>query len=138
MKKEYVAVFLCIVLLISSLVGCQKTRVVGDGTDNSEEIPVSTEIESPDGNDYKPKSEDVTVERSQLRDRVLGAWIGHVIGMGSGYEYVWGDDGQPWIAMEDKYWEPNGEIVSGTLGKCTAGGTLRCILSESVQRNGKG
>lgn len=116
MKMEYVAVFLCIVLLISSLVGCQKTRVVGDGTDNSEEIPVSTEIVSLDGNDYKPKSEDVTVERSQLRDRVLGAWIGHVIGMGSGYEYVWGDDGQPWIAMEDKYWEPNGEIVSGTLG----------------------
>lgn len=36
--------------------------------------------------------------------------------MGSGFEYVSDDNGKPMIAIEDKYWEPNGQVCSGTLG----------------------
>lgn len=67
-------------------------------------------------NKYQLITEEKTASKTTLRDKVLGGWIGHAIGLGSGFEYVVADDGNPMIAINDKYFEPNGEICAGTLG----------------------
>ncbi len=106
-RKADAALLLCLGLVIGCLGACDKDRSIPEA---------STELVCPQGNDYKVATEEVKVEKAQLQDKVLGGWIGHVIGMGSGFEYVSDENGQPMIAIEDKYWEPNGQICSGTLG----------------------
>lgn len=105
--KTKLVFLLSLVLVVGSLTSC--------GNVNSESENV-TDITSPKGNDYKVETEEMIVSKSQLRDKVMGGWIGHVIGLGSGFEYVCDDDGQPMIAIDDKYWEPEGQVCSGTLG----------------------
>lgn len=76
----------------------------------------------------------VTISKETVSDKVLGGWVGHNIGMGSGYEYVvtnndWCVDGKiegitvpgktAIFALADKYWEPYGRICSGSIG-CNA------------------
>lgn len=71
--------------------------------------------------------------KEEIKDKVLGGWIGHAIGMGSGFEYVvssnnWSEiekspvdgvvvDGYTAIvALSDKYWEPDGQVCAGSIG----------------------
>lgn len=67
---------------------------------------------------------------SVIADKALGAWVGSAIGLGSGYEYVttlnnpgvYDIDGTvvsgtvAYVALGDKYWEPNGQVCSGSIG----------------------
>lgn len=100
-----IAALVCIVTLATaSLCACDRNNGFASG-----------KFSVADGNYYSPVIEEKTMTRSFLEDKVKGSWIGQAIGCGSGYEYLW-LDGQPWVAMEDKYWEPEGHIVSGTLG----------------------
>ena len=69
-------------------------------------------------------------DASVIADKVLGAWIGSAIGLGSGYEYVTTANNPgvnnidatvvpgtiAYVAMADKYWEPNGQVCSGSIG----------------------
>lgn len=67
--------------------------------------------------------------KAEIEDKVLGAWVGSAIGLGSGYEYVttYNNPGGnvdatvvpgtvAYVAMADKYWEPNGQVCSGSIG----------------------
>ena len=70
----------------------------------------------------------VELNKSVVRDKLLGSWIGSAIGLGSGYEYVTTlnnskpldgvvvDGTVAYVALDDKYWEPNGVICSGSIG----------------------
>lgn len=107
MRKKIIALFLSCMLGISCLASCGNES--GNKTD-------SNALEVPSGNTYQVETKEVQVEKDDLRNRVMGGWAGHVIGNLSGYEYVWTEGGQPLIAMEDKYWEPDGQVLSGTLG----------------------
>ena len=74
------------------------------------------------------KGEIVTLDKETARDKLLGMWIGSVLGLGSGYEYCTTlNNSKPldaevvpgtvaYVAMADKYWEPNGAICSGSIG----------------------
>ena len=73
-------------------------------------------------------SETVELDKETVRDKLLGMWTGSAIGLGSGYEYCrTTNNAKPldavvvpgtiaYIAMDDKYWEPNGAIASGSIG----------------------
>ena len=73
-------------------------------------------------------TETVELDKDMVRDKLLGMWTGSAIGLGSGYEYCsTNNNSKPldavvvpgtiaYIAMDDKYWEPNGAIASGSIG----------------------
>lgn len=68
--------------------------------------------------------------KAEIADKVLGAWVGSAIGLGSGYEYVTTINNPgvtnidatvvegtvAYVAMADKYWEPDGQVCSGSIG----------------------
>lgn len=109
MKKEKKAVFLIPLLVIT---GCNKTT--------------------------KPTDEEKTyvyqeIDKDVVYDKVLGGWIGHAIGMGSGFEYVVAtdnicesengpvdgytvDDKTAIVALADRYFETDGQICNGSIG----------------------
>lgn len=72
-----------------------------------------------------------TLSKQVARDKLLGMWVGNAIGIGSGYEYCRTNDknydsnpmdaivvpgDKTYVALADKYWEPNGQICSGSIG----------------------
>lgn len=73
------------------------------------------------------------VNKDEIKDKILGGWIGQALGIGSGFEYVVATDNVSEIdgskiegftvdgktaivALADKYWEPNGQICAGSIG----------------------
>lgn len=64
---------------------------------------------------YEPIVTEKTFSKIVLEDKILGSIVGHSIGLGSGFEFVT-DNGKPVISMDEKYFEANGEIATGTLG----------------------
>lgn len=86
--------------------------------------------------DYESETKEYeyqTLSKAEAKDRILGGWIGQALGVGSGFEYVVATDnvceidGSPVdgftvdgktaiIALNDKYWEPDGQVCAGTLG----------------------
>lgn len=73
------------------------------------------------------------MNKEEVYDKVLGGWIGHAIGMGSGFEYVVSndnvcevekgpvdgytvDDKTAIVALADRYFETNGQICNGSIG----------------------
>lgn len=100
--KKIINVLMVCIMSISFLCGC--SGGVEDGV----------YVEST-GNDYKATVQTVTAKKADLRDKILGGWVGHILGYGSGFEYVW-DGPEPMVGIDDRYWEPNGTIAAGTLG----------------------
>lgn len=69
-RRAGAALFVCLGLVAGSFSACGNSfRAVGN-IDSIQEV--STEITSPKGNDYKVTTEEVEMEKAQLRDRVMG------------------------------------------------------------------
>lgn len=79
----------------------------------------------------RPEVTLVEQDKAKIRDQVLGCWVGQTIALGSGLEYVRTEenaekgievdgrtiDGEiAYVALADKYWEPDGKICAGTYG----------------------
>ena len=72
------------------------------------------------------KNNMVTVDKSIVRDKVLGALVGNTIGLGSGFEYVHDtvhdlecvtpEGTRTRAALGDQYFEAQGYLLTGTLG----------------------
>ena len=92
------------------------------------------------------RGETVTVSKDALRDKVLGAWIGNVIGLGSGFEYVHDTKACTYgaivptltktvVAFPDRYWEPGGQVCSGSIGYNPSNSKLAPICDPRVYQN---
>ncbi len=64
---------------------------------------------------YEPIVTEKTLSKTVLEDKILGSIVGHSIGLGSGFEFVQ-EGNKPAICLDEKYFETNGEIATGTLG----------------------
>jgi hypothetical protein len=116
MKNKIIVLFL-LLFLILGMTSCDSSDE--DGTTNDD---ISEKVY-----EYKDLS------KAEAKDKILGGWIGHALGVGSGFEYVVATnnvceiDGSPVdgftvdgktaiIALHDKYWEPDGQICAGSIG----------------------
>ena len=73
------------------------------------------EIVGTENTTYAPTVIEVSLDKERAKDKILGMIVGNAIGLGSGWEYVV-DNGVPVVNIEDKYFETNGEVATGTLG----------------------
>ena len=91
MKKDK-RIFLAFAVLPFLLTSCFVKK--DDGRGSSEDDPGIIEperyfdLDDDEGADSKDYKEVKTLTTSEIKDKVLGGWIGHVIGLGSGFEYV--------------------------------------------------
>ena len=109
-SKRMVTLSMCASMLFSA------ASCGGKNSDNWKERPSFT------------AGKTVELNKSVVRDKLLGSWIGSAIGLGSGYEYVTTlnnskpldgvvvDGTVAYVALDDKYWEPNGVICSDSIG----------------------
>lgn len=100
-----------------TLTSCFVARDSGQGSAEDDPTPIEPEryfdVEDEEGADSKDYDEIKTLTTSEIKDKVLGGWIGHVIGLGSGFEYV--------IAMnkEGKYLYGDANTKNATSGEHT-------------------
>ncbi|MBO4541097.1 MAG: ADP-ribosylglycohydrolase family protein [Bacilli bacterium] len=128
MKRKPLALLLLASMLLSSCGEAEESE-----TTSSESIPSQSEIDDSEESTEPRVYEYQTLDRAVVRDKILGSWIGNAIGLGSGYEYVVATDNvsdveegpiqgytvgekTAIVALDDHYWEPNGEICSGSIG----------------------
>ena len=121
--------FFLILPLVISISGCKSSNPSVDPGGGGEEDPTQYEDIDNDGNWNSRKNiinkDLISVEKSAIRDKVLGGLIGNAIGLGSGFEYVHGEGLDALIpegtksnvAMADKYFETDGYLLCGTLGE---------------------
>lgn len=116
-----------IVLLIPLLVIAQACNKNNNNSESNSKNEVSSSSEEQREFTYKE------LDKKTVYDKVLGGWIGHAIGMGSGFEYVVAtdnvcetengpvdgytvDDKTAIVALADRYFETDGQICNGSIG----------------------
>ena len=112
----------------------KKDQGKGVVDDDTPALPVFGEryfdIEDDEGADTKEYTEAITLTTDQVKDKVLGGWLGHVYGLGSGFEYVIAKD------KTDKYLYGNESTPNATSGETTisytgTAGTVKGLFFEN-------
>lgn len=129
MQKKISTLLLLSLVLSYSSCSCSNFNKNSDSSNNSNNSNNSqSEI-------FEPEREIVLkdLNKKVARDKILGGWIGHALGIGSGFEYVVATDNiceadgskvvghtvgdkTAIVALDDKYWEPRGQICAGSIG----------------------
>lgn len=128
MKRKNYYLLLPLILLVTSC-GKNKTSEIESENASSEPTSIVSVDESEEQREFTYKE----MTRQEVKDKVLGGWIGHAIGMGSGFEYVVNTDNvceveggavdgftvdgkTAIVALNEKYFETNGQICNGSIG----------------------
>ncbi len=124
-----------------------QSGIQSGSSSGSSESPIPEETVDCYGNwttrTEEERGETVTVTRETLRDKVLGSIVGNVIGLGSGFEYVHDTAACSYgavvptltktvVAFPDRYWEPGGQVCSGSIGYNPSNSRLAPICDPRV------
>ena len=136
MKKIYllIPVVLLAIAGVSTVVIVKSNQKPHQDSENNTET-ISNQISIEDSsNEEQPRQFDYkNLSKAAVKDKVLGGWIGHAIGLGSGFEYVVATDNvcefekstvdgytvdgmTAIVGLADRYFEPDGQICNGSIG----------------------